>query len=109
MITQPGLQAQLAARLRRETKAEVLFSRADRGRYATDALWRCIRSACWPMHSHRDGRRAKISWTSGEDQRAERLRSRCGCAHQPRAKHRPFRRLQPCPHGHLIGKTPRRR
>ena len=34
---QPGLQAQLAARLRRETKGEVLFSRADRGRYATDA------------------------------------------------------------------------
>ena len=37
MIMQPGLQAQLAARLRRETKGEVLFSRADRGRYATDA------------------------------------------------------------------------
>jgi FAD/FMN-containing dehydrogenase/Fe-S oxidoreductase len=37
MIMQPGLQAQLAARLRRETEGEVLFSRADRGRYATDA------------------------------------------------------------------------
>ena len=37
MIVQPGLQAQLAARLRRETTGEVLFSRADRGRYATDA------------------------------------------------------------------------
>ena len=37
MTMQPGLQAQLAARLRRETKGEVLFSRADRGRYATDA------------------------------------------------------------------------
>jgi FAD/FMN-containing dehydrogenase/Fe-S oxidoreductase len=37
MNMQPGLQAQLAARLRRETKGEVLFSRADRGRYATDA------------------------------------------------------------------------
>ncbi len=37
MILQPGLQAQLAARLRRETEGEVLFSRADRGRYATDA------------------------------------------------------------------------
>jgi FAD/FMN-containing dehydrogenase len=34
---QPGVQTQLAARLRRETKGEVLFSRADRGRYATDA------------------------------------------------------------------------
>ena len=29
--------ARLAARLRRETDAEILFSRADRGRYATDA------------------------------------------------------------------------
>src|SRR6185437_9142141 len=29
--------AALAARLRRETQAEILFSRADRGRYATDA------------------------------------------------------------------------
>src|SRR4029077_12486737 len=37
MIVQPGLQAHLAARLRRETRGEVLFSRADRGRYATDA------------------------------------------------------------------------
>ena len=37
MIMQPVLQARLAARLRRETRGEVLFSRADRGRYATDA------------------------------------------------------------------------
>jgi FAD/FMN-containing dehydrogenase/Fe-S oxidoreductase len=37
MIVQPGLQARLAARLRRETRGEVLFTRADRGRYATDA------------------------------------------------------------------------
>jgi FAD/FMN-containing dehydrogenase/Fe-S oxidoreductase len=37
MIVQPGLQARLAARLRRETRGEALFSRADRGRYATDA------------------------------------------------------------------------
>jgi FAD/FMN-containing dehydrogenase/Fe-S oxidoreductase len=37
MIVQPGLQAQLATRLRRETRGEVLFTRADRGRYATDA------------------------------------------------------------------------
>ena len=37
MTMQPGLQAELAARLRRETKGELLFSRADRGRYATDA------------------------------------------------------------------------
>jgi FAD/FMN-containing dehydrogenase len=37
MIVQPGLQAQFAASLRRETKGEALFSRADRGRYATDA------------------------------------------------------------------------
>ena len=35
--TEPGLREQLAARLRRETTGEVLFSRADRGRYATDA------------------------------------------------------------------------
>ena len=35
--TRPALREQLAARLRRETKGEVLFSRADRGRYATDA------------------------------------------------------------------------
>ncbi len=34
---EPGLRAQLAARLSRETRGEVLFSRADRGRYATDA------------------------------------------------------------------------
>jgi FAD/FMN-containing dehydrogenase/Fe-S oxidoreductase len=34
---EPGLRAQLAARLGRETSGEVLFSRADRGRYATDA------------------------------------------------------------------------
>ena len=33
----PGLREQLAARLRRETTGEVLFSRADRGRYSTDA------------------------------------------------------------------------
>ncbi len=33
----PALREQLAARLRRETRGEVLFSRADRGRYATDA------------------------------------------------------------------------
>jgi len=35
--TKPGLREHLAARLRRETTGEVLFSRADRGRYATDA------------------------------------------------------------------------
>jgi FAD/FMN-containing dehydrogenase/Fe-S oxidoreductase len=34
---EPALREQLAARLRRETRGEVLFSRADRGRYATDA------------------------------------------------------------------------
>ncbi|HEY5206248.1 MAG TPA: FAD-linked oxidase C-terminal domain-containing protein [Roseiarcus sp.] len=34
---EPALREQLAARLRRETKGEVLVSRADRGRYATDA------------------------------------------------------------------------
>jgi FAD/FMN-containing dehydrogenase/Fe-S oxidoreductase len=37
MMVQPGLQARLAARLGRETRGEALFSRADRGRYATDA------------------------------------------------------------------------
>src|SRR6202035_4739179 len=35
--TKPALGEQLAARLRRETTGEVLFSAADRGRYATDA------------------------------------------------------------------------
>ena len=35
--TKPALREQLATRLRRETTGEVLFSRADRGRYATDA------------------------------------------------------------------------
>src|ERR1700729_2587553 len=35
--TEPALGEQLAARLKRETTGEVLFSRADRGRYATDA------------------------------------------------------------------------
>ena len=35
--TEPTLREQLATRLRRETRGEVLFSRADRGRYATDA------------------------------------------------------------------------
>ena len=35
--TKPGLREHLAARLGRETTGEVLFSRADRGRYATDA------------------------------------------------------------------------
>jgi len=35
--TEPALREQLATRLRRETRGEVLFSRADRGRYATDA------------------------------------------------------------------------
>jgi FAD/FMN-containing dehydrogenase len=35
--TKPALREQLAARLRRETKGEALFSHADRGRYATDA------------------------------------------------------------------------
>ncbi len=35
--TEPALREQLAARLRRETTGEVMFSRADRGRYATDA------------------------------------------------------------------------
>ena len=34
---EPALREKLAARLRRETSGEVLFSRADRGRYATDA------------------------------------------------------------------------
>ncbi len=34
---EPALREQLATRLRRETRGEVLFSRADRGRYATDA------------------------------------------------------------------------
>jgi FAD/FMN-containing dehydrogenase/Fe-S oxidoreductase len=34
---EPALREQLATQLRRETRAEVLFSRADRGRYATDA------------------------------------------------------------------------
>ena len=34
---EPALGEQLAARLRRETGGEALFSRADRGRYATDA------------------------------------------------------------------------
>ena len=33
----PAGDARLAQRLRRETEAEVLFTRADRGRYATDA------------------------------------------------------------------------
>src|ERR1700677_3875351 len=33
----PALREKLATRLRRETSGEVLFSRADRGRYATDA------------------------------------------------------------------------
>jgi FAD/FMN-containing dehydrogenase/Fe-S oxidoreductase len=35
--TDPALREKLATRLRRETRGEVLFSRADRGRYATDA------------------------------------------------------------------------
>ena len=35
--TEPALREKLAAQLRRETRGEVLFSRADRGRYATDA------------------------------------------------------------------------
>ena len=35
--TEPTLREQLATRLKRETRGEVLFSRADRGRYATDA------------------------------------------------------------------------
>ena len=35
--TEPALREQLATRLRRETTGEVLFSRADRGRYSTDA------------------------------------------------------------------------
>jgi FAD/FMN-containing dehydrogenase/Fe-S oxidoreductase len=35
--TEPALRQQLGTRLRRETRGEVLFSRADRGRYATDA------------------------------------------------------------------------
>src|ERR1700722_2566740 len=35
--TEPALREQLATQLRRETRGEVLFSRADRGRYATDA------------------------------------------------------------------------
>jgi FAD/FMN-containing dehydrogenase/Fe-S oxidoreductase len=34
---EPGLREQLATRLSRETRGEALFSRADRGRYATDA------------------------------------------------------------------------
>jgi FAD/FMN-containing dehydrogenase/Fe-S oxidoreductase len=34
---EPALREQLATRLRRETRGEALFSRADRGRYATDA------------------------------------------------------------------------
>src|ERR1700683_1473578 len=34
---EPALRERLATRLRRETSGEVLFSRADRGRYATDA------------------------------------------------------------------------
>jgi len=34
---EPTLRDELAARLRRETKGDVMFSRADRGRYATDA------------------------------------------------------------------------
>ena len=33
----PFATSTLAARLRRETEGEVLFSQADRGRYATDA------------------------------------------------------------------------
>jgi FAD/FMN-containing dehydrogenase/Fe-S oxidoreductase len=35
--TEPTPREQLATRLKRETTGEVLFSRADRGRYATDA------------------------------------------------------------------------
>jgi FAD/FMN-containing dehydrogenase/Fe-S oxidoreductase len=35
--TEPALREQLATQLRRETSGEVLFSRADRGRYSTDA------------------------------------------------------------------------
>jgi FAD/FMN-containing dehydrogenase/Fe-S oxidoreductase len=35
--TEPALREKLATQLRRETRGEVLFSRADRGRYATDA------------------------------------------------------------------------
>jgi FAD/FMN-containing dehydrogenase len=34
---EPALRERLATRLRRETRGETLFSRADRGRYATDA------------------------------------------------------------------------
>jgi FAD/FMN-containing dehydrogenase/Fe-S oxidoreductase len=34
---EPALREELATRLRRETRGEALFSRADRGRYATDA------------------------------------------------------------------------